>query len=298
MPGTDAALFARLKALRSPSAASSEPMTSTTDASSRAAALEDRFRKLRLASSKGDTNFPSVSEEDRFIDGLRKAPESEDIAQTAAALDADKDVGMSDFPEVRGLLREAQTLTGQHHGSGSVEGPSPPVEEAHGASTHGRSKSEDSELASEYIQQVLDELKATCLDGEADAEEQEDGQDKEREAGHVADEYTGEEKTDEAESPLLDLPSVPSGRSTQATPSKDTAEMRWDSIGKDDDDSTWCVICCDDATIKCLGCDGDLYCSNCWREGHRSEDAGLEERTHKAVLYQKPGKKKQKMMAA
>jgi hypothetical protein len=31
--------------------------------------------------------------------------------------------------------------------------------------------------------------------------------------------------------------------------------------------ATWCTICNDDATVRCLGCDGDLYCRGCWGEG-------------------------------
>lgn len=47
----------------------------------------------------------------------------------------------------------------------------------------------------------------------------------------------------------------------------------------------WCIICQDDARIRCLSCDGDLYCLSCWEEGHISADAGLEERNHRWVLY-------------
>ncbi|KAF2278132.1 uncharacterized protein EI97DRAFT_354120, partial [Westerdykella ornata] len=53
----------------------------------------------------------------------------------------------------------------------------------------------------------------------------------------------------------------------------------------DEEIASWCCICNDDATLKCLGCDGDLYCRDCWMEGHRGEGAGWEERTHKAVVY-------------
>jgi hypothetical protein len=32
----------------------------------------------------------------------------------------------------------------------------------------------------------------------------------------------------------------------------------------DEEIDTWCIICQDDATVKCFGCDGDLYCATCW----------------------------------
>ncbi|KAF2634958.1 hypothetical protein P280DRAFT_207003 [Massarina eburnea CBS 473.64] len=81
----------------------------------------------------------------------------------------------------------------------------------------------------------------------------------------------------------LGLPSAPSF-SPEKKPPKVHA-----SIAKavDDEIDTWCIICNDDATLKCIGCDNDLYCHNCWMEGHRGESAGLEERRHKAVLYEK-----------
>ncbi|KAB8611402.1 hypothetical protein FH972_025907 [Carpinus fangiana] len=52
---------------------------------------------------------------------------------------------------------------------------------------------------------------------------------------------------------------------------------------------SWCIICQDDATLRCVGCDGDLYCTRCWNEGHTGEDAGYEERRHRALRFEKGG---------
>jgi hypothetical protein len=56
----------------------------------------------------------------------------------------------------------------------------------------------------------------------------------------------------------------------------------------DEEVESWCIICQDDATVKCLGCDGDLYCASCWKEGHMGPDVGWEERRHKWTRFRKP----------
>jgi hypothetical protein len=78
----------------------------------------------------------------------------------------------------------------------------------------------------------------------------------------------------------LGLPSAPSFSPRKKPPIQSNIQQRID-----DEIDTWCIICQDDATLKCLGCNDDLYCQLCWNEGHRGESAGLEERGHKAVLY-------------
>lgn len=86
----------------------------------------------------------------------------------------------------------------------------------------------------------------------------------------------------------LGLPSVPQ---TIGAPTSKSTSTKAAPAYSDDEIDSWCIICNDDATLSCLGCDEDLYCTNCWMEGHRGEDAGAEERRHKAVQYNKRKKK-------
>jgi hypothetical protein len=60
----------------------------------------------------------------------------------------------------------------------------------------------------------------------------------------------------------------------------------------DEDQKTWCVVCLDDATIRCVGCgdgdgddDGQVYCARCWREMHLGPAAGYDERGHQWVKF-------------
>ena len=47
----------------------------------------------------------------------------------------------------------------------------------------------------------------------------------------------------------------------------------------------WCSICNEDAVVRCVkGCDGDLFCSTCFRECHDEMDL----KDHKAVSYKAP----------
>lgn len=84
-------------------------------------------------------------------------------------------------------------------------------------------------------------------------------------------------KTDE-----LGLPSVPTFKPVDK-PIKGVMKKY-----TDEEVDGWCIICQDDATVKCLGCDGDLYCAGCWKEGHMGPDVGWEEKKHKWMKWRKP----------
>lgn len=52
---------------------------------------------------------------------------------------------------------------------------------------------------------------------------------------------------------------------------------------KDTQELPWCTICNEDAIIRCLGCDGELFCRTCFRECHDDEDF----REHQTQPYRK-----------
>lgn len=53
----------------------------------------------------------------------------------------------------------------------------------------------------------------------------------------------------------------------------------------DEDQKTWCIVCLEDGTIRCFGCDDDVYCARCWKEMHVGPRAGYDERGHKWETY-------------
>lgn len=79
---------------------------------------------------------------------------------------------------------------------------------------------------------------------------------------------------------------VISGDTTQATILSDDPKPGPVRPPANPDELPWCCICNEDAILRCLDCDGDLYCKRCFREGH--EDFGME--THKIKPYKAPSK--------
>lgn len=97
----------------------------------------------------------------------------------------------------------------------------------------------------------------------------------------------------------LGLPSTPTAKPTSTVKGPVIQAKLNPNSGPgytDEDIDSWCCICNEDGTVRCLGCDGDLYCQECWSEGHGN---GLgQERGHKAVAFRKNGGEKKKKVAA
>ncbi|SPO02262.1 uncharacterized protein DNG_04935 [Cephalotrichum gorgonifer] len=91
----------------------------------------------------------------------------------------------------------------------------------------------------------------------------------------------------------LGLPSAPTFHPSDRSPTQSPAARPAGRAGFTDDDmKTWCVVCIEDGTLICPGCDDDVYCSRCWYEMHLGPAAGFDERSHKAQQFNKDKKKK------
>lgn len=92
----------------------------------------------------------------------------------------------------------------------------------------------------------------------------------------------------------LSLPSTPTTAPASAKAKQKAADALAKSKEKpkaptftDDDIDSWCCICNEDGEVRCLGCEGDIYCQNCWREGHGNGPD--QEQGHRAVQFVKGG---------
>ena len=100
-------------------------------------------------------------------------------------------------------------------------------------------------------------------------------------------------RTSPAPQSALNLPTVPNSK-----PAKEPRRLKSRTGYTDDDVDSWCTVCLEDATLRCIGCldeqsgMGEPYCMRCWREMHIGPSAGFEERSHKAVVFNKREGKK------
>ncbi|KAL1844997.1 hypothetical protein VTK73DRAFT_1355 [Phialemonium thermophilum] len=82
------------------------------------------------------------------------------------------------------------------------------------------------------------------------------------------------------------LPSVPTFQPGDHVPAAATRRTRAAGY-TDEDQKRWCVVCLEDAAIRCVGCDDDAFCARCWKEMHVGPSAGYEERGHQWVKMER-----------
>ena len=50
-------------------------------------------------------------------------------------------------------------------------------------------------------------------------------------------------------------------------------ELEDDTIVNDgNEELPWCELCNEDAQLRCIGCDSDLFCRRCWKETHQDSE--------------------------
>lgn len=98
----------------------------------------------------------------------------------------------------------------------------------------------------------------------------------------------------------LSLPDVPSSLPSNRKSPRSSSFKRLATTTSytDDDVDSWCVVCLEDATLRCLGCDDDVYCDRCWRDMHVGPAAGFDERSHRAEQFTRDAKKEEKRKVA
>lgn len=110
-----------------------------------------------------------------------------------------------------------------------------------------------------------------------------DDEDEETAIQRVLQQLTEEAALDEASGFNSPARSAPRPRA-QACRAEPEAKAKATTPEAEDEELPWCCICNEDATLRCSGCDGDLYCVRCFREGH---DA-FELKEHQTSAYRPP----------
>jgi tetratricopeptide (TPR) repeat protein len=294
----DNSLWARLNALK----------IKSQETKSDISQLQSRFQALKGTSSadaKDKNQIVNPTERSAVEDAANAYMAHEqdgepDVDQLLKDLGSDGDFGPE--KDHKPLLNEAQKAlreAAEDLPDPEVEGGEKQDEEKEEPETENRSDAGDSDAAAEYLEKVLAEISIDQKDPGI--------LDKKEEAGGDSDEGDSSKLLEDLPSPSAKQLDVHIDKTTKtgdfeerlAALLKDKKETGSTGDVQPEVDPTeeWCIICYDDATVQCVGCDGDLYCTKCWKEGHTGPDAGLEERRHKALTYNKSTKKKRQLVA-
>ncbi|KAK3071693.1 hypothetical protein LTR53_008193 [Teratosphaeriaceae sp. CCFEE 6253] len=296
----------RLKALRSGSSPVASGKRSVPPSSQRADALAAQVTDEVAIDADPVGDWQHLEADDQTVEELLEQLGSDDQAR----LDPD------DPKDIASLLKEAKAALPQQGDSTQDEGSQEEWQHVEQKALAGEEAKDtkdedrrDDEEADEYVQKVLAELDI----------EQRYGQGEESEAS--AKESEGEKlanasgfalpstlsnmplpiKPAEPEPPTyedselearfsklgLELPSAPKDlpsakrKDTTGTPGGKAKSKL--PVYTDEDIDSWCCICNENGEVRCLGCDGDIYCQTCWREGHGTGPG--QERGHRAVQF-------------
>ncbi|KAL8798362.1 MAG: hypothetical protein Q9182_006726 [Xanthomendoza sp. 2 TL-2023] len=291
-PDRDQALLERLNALRK-SSVSLETISDPLQQSPRDVTnITARFRNLK-SDRKTDPNalITSIAEAPTAVNDTPPSPTVEELLADLGPEEQWK-LDQNETAQLHTLLKEAKEALPTSEGEGEENHPSTqgsrnsnlqkgaenPTESRRTSTT---SSANDEEEAARQLQRILDELDLSTVSDslvvEADplpthphhppslpSTPQTDPPKPPHEPS------TTDNNNNNNNNPTNNLfPSVPATLPVRKTDGFTDAEI-----------SSWCIICCADAVVRCTGCAGDLYCWGCWGEGHRGEGAGWEEMGH------------------
>ncbi|KAK0259955.1 hypothetical protein LTR91_000499 [Friedmanniomyces endolithicus] len=307
-------LAERLKALRSSSTGSA--------VDGRTKALYADHADVLTAQVKDEV----ASESDPIRDWQHTGGDEQTLDDLLAELGPDVPTGLDpeDPKHIASLLREAEQALTSRADAAQGEGTDQeewqhvgPEDVADGNAEEDSSRIAQERLddgkADEYVQKVLAELELERKDGSEESNKVQDERARGGDGNAVHDlgmpstplamppslASTEHEPPTYEDSELearfsklgLDLPSTPTAlpsakpKANSSTPGgKATSKL---PTYTDDDIESWCCICNKDGEVRCLGCEGDIYCQQCWREGHGKGPG--QEKGHRAVQFVRKG---------
>ncbi|KAL9608935.1 MAG: hypothetical protein Q9167_006258 [Letrouitia subvulpina] len=300
----DKSLFERLNALRSTSVSfePTNPFSAPPKPSGNADDLACRFQTLSGNRILGGDLPPlrTASRDDDNGDALSSSPTVEELLAELGP-EEQWNIKAAESAQINQLLKEAGEALPANKTSGEKDGGDTALskeaerdcETASGADKTQRSRSRsasssrnDDAEAEAQLQRILDELSAEDMDAENQNVDSASSSGKALDlpaapsntllfpSGQGGD--NKDEDNDRFPAVPLGLPSVP----TNAPSRKGGAQRKLGTKYTDEEIDSWCIICCADAQVRCRGCDNDMYCLGCWREGHVGEDVGWEEKGH------------------
>ncbi|KAL8647036.1 MAG: hypothetical protein Q9210_005792, partial [Variospora velana] len=290
---TDKSLLDRLNALKA-------PLHKLQKQSEDAPGLAARFSKLNTSSRLTTDELAKYIAEEASL-STNGAPPSPTVEELLADLGPEDQwhLDQDETAQIKNLLDEANSAlpagdkdeTGHGPSIGGSEDPASEQDQEDEGKLEGRvsatSSANDEEEAATQLQRILDELTVDpSFPPASPAGKSTDAPTTGNLNGHS--EPPGPPSTPNAQpkrpsrdhnedlfpSVPMDLPSAPT--STTSAQKLTKSRQTYTDAAID----SWCIICCDDALVRCSGCAGDLYCWSCWKEGHVGEGAALEERRH------------------
>ena len=276
----DAALLARLNNLKKSNISfrSSSHLSASASASQSGDTPEDliaRFERLHgRSSADGEQEFVPQSINDE------NGPPSPTVEELLAQLGPEEQYSLSsaDLKEADELLAEAKrTLPEDDTQESTHTSSAGSLSTSTMKSTEAIKNEQDEEAeAEDSLQRILDELELERQEPGPIIPSPQPDTAPTPQAPALPDSFASlvYPSTPDLPPPSLALPSAPTAAPSTRKPK--SRPMGFSDVEMD----SWCIICCANAVVKCFGCEGDLYCWGCWREGHVGKDVGLEEKNH------------------